>query len=397
MHGEILCDGAIVMDPDSILAVGQQKDILHRFPDVPVISRPGVFMPPLVNGHIHLELSHLVPILPPSTTNTMVSWIEALLQTREQGRFSRQHIVEGIHAAIAQQSACGVALMADIGNDPELFSAGSAQLPEVYRIHEMVAPTAARSTECMKELNTLPENHVVSPHAPYSTASNLIRALKKRAKMHRHIFSIHLAESPDELEFLHTSGGAFREFLERRNSWDGHIIEGKTHTGAVHYLRQLDVLDERTLCVHCVHMDDAEIDILAHTNAKVCVCAGSNAFLGNGRAPLGAMLQKGMLPAIGTDSRASSNSLDMWQEMRRIKEDNPTVSSLKILQMATLGGARALQRENDLGSLEKGKKPAFLHVRIENSGSLSNAALADALIARGGPDTITWILPNRST
>jgi cytosine/adenosine deaminase-related metal-dependent hydrolase len=381
------------MDPDGILAVGQRKDILHRFPDVPVNTRHGVFMPPLVNGHIHLELSHLVPIVPSSSTDTMVSWIEALLLLREQGGFSRQQIVDGIHSAIAEQLACGVVLMADIGNTPEACFSGSAQLPEVYRIHEMVAPTIERSAECMHELNTMPENHAVSPHAPYSTASNLIRALKKRSKKHNHIFSIHLAESPEELEFIHTNGGAFREFLEQRNSWDTHITEGKTFYGAVHYLRHLDVLDEWTLCVHCVHIDDAEIEILAQVNAKVCICAASNDFLGNGSAPLAAMLKKGLLPAIGTDSRASNNSLDTWKEMRRIQDDNPAVSSLTILQMATLGGARALHRENDLGSLAQGKKPAFLEVQIENSDSLSDAALADALIARGGPDTVTWVLP----
>jgi len=385
------------MAPDGILAVGQRKDILARFPDVPVIARHGVFMPPLVNGHIHLELSHLMPIVPTSSTDSMVSWIEALLRLREQGKFPRQQVVDGIHAAIAEQFACGVALMADIGNTFDVCSSGSAQLPEVYRIHEMVAPTIERSAACMEELNSLPQYHAVSPHAPYSTASRLIRALKKRSKKHNHIFSMHLAESPDELEFLQSNHGVFREFLDQRNSWDTHITEGKTFKGSVHYLRQLDVLDAWTLCVHCVHIDDAEIEILAQANAKVCICAGSNEFLGNGIAPLGTMLKKGLLPAVGTDSRASNHSLDMWKEMRRIQEDNPAVPSMTILQMATLGGARALHRENDLGSLEKGKKPAFLEVQIDNSDSLSDAALADALIARGGPDTIAWVLPNRST
>lgn len=385
------------MAPDGILAVGRRKEILARFPDVPVIARHGVFMPPLVNGHIHLELSHLGPIVPMSSSDSMVSWIEALLRLREQGGFSRRQIVDGIHAAIAEQVACGVVLMADIGNTSEVFFSGSEQLPEVYRIHEMAAPTIERSAGCMEELNLLPHHHAVSPHAPYSTASGLIRALKRRSQKHNHIFSIHLAESPDELEFLQSNSGAFREFLEQRNSWDTHITEGKTFTGAVHYLRQLDVLDAWTLCVHCVHIDDAEIAILAQADAKVCICAGSNGFLGNGCAPLGAMLKQGLLPAVGTDSRASNFSLDMWKEMRRIQDDNPAVSSMTILQMATLGGARALHREGDLGSLEKGKKPAFLEVQIENSASLSDTALADALIARGGPETITWVLAETST
>ncbi len=113
-----------------------------------------------------------------------------------------------------------------------------------------------------------------TPHAPYSTTPALLQAIKKQADQQGHIFSIHVAESKQEVDFLQFGTGVFREFLLERGAWDGSFtIPGK---GSVQYLESLGVIDSNTLCVHGVHVNPAEIEILAKKKAKVCLCPGSN-------------------------------------------------------------------------------------------------------------------------
>jgi cytosine/adenosine deaminase-related metal-dependent hydrolase len=245
-------------------------------------------------------------------------------------------------------------------------------------------------------LSLLPAEQAVSPHAPYSTGADLIIALKKRARSNSHIFSIHLAESPDERAFLRSHSGPFRDFLEKRGSWDNSLLPEGDFSGSVDYLGKLGVLDENTLCVHCVHIDDDEIRMLAEHGVKVCLCPGSNRFLGVGIAPLEKLLAAKILPGIGTDSRASNEKPDMWREIRLLHRYHPDVAPATLLAMATLGGARALHREEDFGTLEKGKKAVFLEIAMDNLSALSEGEILDELV-RGQPRNINWIIPPEST
>jgi cytosine/adenosine deaminase-related metal-dependent hydrolase len=109
------------------------------------------------------------------------------------------------------------------------------------------------------------------------------------------------------------------------------------------------------------------MDLLAKTKAKVCLCPGSNRYLSVGTAPVENYLRRGILPALGTDSLTSNPELSLWQEMRLLAEEHPSVDPTDILCMATLGGAEALGLDGQLGSLEPGKTAAFLTVNLTES------------------------------
>ena len=160
----------------------------------------------------------------------------------------------------------------------------------------------------------------------------------------------------------------------------------------VGYLENLGILDDNTLCVHCVHLGDREIQLLAGTGTHVCLCPGSNRFLGVGTAPLEKILAAGILPALGTDSIASNPVLDLWQEMSILAEEHQSVDSATILAMATLGGAKALHRETDFGALAPGCRARFLHVE---GREYEKAEGADQLLQRltscGRPESISWV------
>ncbi len=321
---------------------------------------------------------------------TMVDWIESLLHKR-QAFHDNDVITEAVKQTVRDQFDSGVILMADIGNSTEKLHNLSGNSPEIISILELLAPTQQRTSSALDDLLKIDYNQHISPHAPYSTSATLITALKKRAEKHNHIFSIHLAESLDEIDCICHRQGGFRLFLENRDSWEEEMLGEGRYIGAVDYLNSLGVLNDKTLCVHCVHVDDSEIMLLAENRTKVCLCPGSNEFLRVGRAPLEKMLHHKILPAIGTDSYASNELLDMWREMQILGTNHPNVHPGKILAMATLGGAAALHRTDDYGTLEPGKKSIFLEIQIDRVEKLKEIDILKILTHDGRPNSINWV------
>jgi len=389
----VLRDGAVVVNSDIIVTLGTREQILEEWNDAEIIEVSGILIPALTNCHIHTELSHLTDISPPEEGETIVDWIEQLIFRRASDEVPDAAIISSINETIRQQHRSGVILLGDICNIRENIPQRKHGLVEVYSFYEMLAPNRQRTAEALKILSEIPIDQSVSPHAVYSTSAQLIATLKERADENDQIVSIHLAESKEELEFISNRSGAFRTFLEKRKSWDGTISPDCPYKGSADYLKKLNVLDEKTLCVHCVHVDDEEIAILAETKAKVCLCPGSNEFLGVGRAPLDTMLASGILPGIGTDSSTSNSQLDIWHEMKILLRNFPGVPASTIFKMATFGGAAALHREKDYGTLSPGRKPVFLEIPIPATECSAEEELLEAIILRGKPEKIRWIVP----
>ncbi|MBM9603092.1 amidohydrolase family protein [Desulfopila inferna] len=392
---DIIRNGAIVVDSEGILDIGSSAVIAAAWKDCETVALSGVVIPPLINCHIHLELSHVTGMKQPPPDGSMVDWIEALLADR-QLEYDDKVISRAKRDMIESQKRAGVVLMADIGNLPVDRHPPDSSLPEIYSIVEVLAPTRQRTSEILQQISALPERQAVSPHAPYSTSADLLIALKNRAGANKQIFTIHLAETGDEKTLLSLKSGPFRKFLEKRESWDNTLLPSGDFSGSVDYLDKLGVLDEKTLCVHCVHVNDEEIGMLAKHGTKVCLCPGSNRFLRTGPAPLEKMLATGILPGIGTDSRASNEDPNMWGEMRILHAHHPKVSPSVLLAMATLGGARALHRESDYGTLEKGKKPVFLEIEMDNLPEITGSTereIFEELIYGNGFRNINWIHP----
>lgn len=389
----VLRDGAIVMDGEVILDVGPRERIVAEWSQARIRNLKGVLLPPLINGHMHSELSFMEPVTV-AEEKGMVGWVEELLKRRRLESPPPRRIALAAENALTEQQGQGVVLVADICNSPAILPSSPTALCRRYPIHEVLAPTRERTRQQLEEIQHHPPELAISPHAPYSTSAELITRLKRRALANGHIFSIHTAESSAEHEFVTTGGGAFRDFLIRNGSWDSSLIPAGGNAGCVDYLNTLGVLDETTLCVHCVHVSEVEIALLAEKGSKVCLCPTSNDHIGNGKAPLPLMLEYGLLPAIGTDSRASNEMLDMWREMRVLHQQNREVATWMILSMATRGGAEALGRGGEFGTLEPGKKPVFLEILMHDSVDMATDPLFDELVTGRGPQRIRWFGPN---
>jgi aminodeoxyfutalosine deaminase len=197
-----------------------------------------------------------------------------------------------------------------------------------------------------------------SIHALYSTGQTFVQTVKDWCLARDLPFSLHLAEVPGENELFRSGRGEFADFLRtRRILPKGFQVPG---VSATEFARNLGLLDEKTLAVHCVRVDRRDVEILSESGASVCLCPRSNRLIGVGDAPV-ASLHAARIPlCLGTDSLASVQSLDLWEEVRAVRRLLARSAPLHdLVAMVTGNPARALGLEHDYGSLEVGKRAVW--------------------------------------
>jgi cytosine/adenosine deaminase-related metal-dependent hydrolase len=388
----VLVDGAVLIRDNRIHAMGPSKKISKEYPNTPVRRYRGVLMPGLVNAHMHLELSVFGTIKPENENSTMCEWIRALLKKRMAATFTGTEIFTAAEKVVQEQYASGVVLLLDIGNTR--LSGFLNPKPEIFSLLEMLGPTKDATAQAVQILGELSKDVQVTGHAPYSTSPQLLQCLKKRSLQQKGLFSLHVAENKDESLFLLEGGGCFVDFLQDRGALDGTFpLLKNENLSVVDYLNKSGILDKKSICVHCVHVSVDEIQILAQSQCHVCLCPGSNRFLQVGKAPLEQILEHGIVPALGTDSIASNPVLDMWREMALLRQEYPEVAAEKVLQMATLAGAKALHRDVDYGSLATGKSANFIAVQDAMFANVKNEnQLLDRLTTLGRPESVDRVL-----
>ncbi|HEY0404162.1 MAG TPA: amidohydrolase family protein, partial [Pyrinomonadaceae bacterium] len=140
------------------------------------------------------------------------------------------------------------------------------------------------------------------------------------------------------------------------------MVERETGQRNIIYLDSLGISGSHVLLAHCVHLDDAEIATLARTGTHVAHCPSSNLKLASGIAPVSRLLEQGISVSLGADGAPCNNRLDMFTEMRaaallqKVQHGPESLKASRVLRMATIDGARALGLEDEIGSLEIGKR-----------------------------------------
>ncbi|MFH2092144.1 MAG: amidohydrolase family protein [Pseudomonadota bacterium] len=357
--------GRIVADPWTIIENGCLEvcngfivDIHKNKPDHVVIDHgPGVLMSPLINTHLHLELSALKDSVP--FDHGFGIWIKTLLEKR--AAFSDQELIQAAKASAQELKDSGTLWVGDIAS-LDIVRPIASQLGLNGLFFQEFLGTAIPDTALSKgELLSFG----VAGHAPHTTSPQLLTALKKKAQINNLPFSIHLAESDDETRFLSEQKGEWADFLISRgiefSSWQ---IQSNTPVG---YLSNLGILDASTIAVHLLNVSDKDMECLAQSKTKVCLCPRSNENLHKKLPDIEKMIQKRIQPALGTDSLASCNTLDLFDEMAFVKNRYPLLDPTLILAMGTIYSARALGVQHLTGSLEPGKRADFLYVPVETN------------------------------
>jgi 5-methylthioadenosine/S-adenosylhomocysteine deaminase len=150
------------------------------------------------------------------------------------------------------------------------------------------------------------------------------------------------------------------------------LVESDTGLRNVSYLDSLGISGPQTVLAHCVHLDEVEFATLAETKTNVAHCPSSNLKLGSGIAEIATMLERGISVSLGADGAACSNRLDMFTEMRtmallqKVKHGPEVIPAKQALRIATMGGAKALGLEKQIGSLEAGKRADVIVVNLDS-------------------------------
>ena len=370
--------GWVMADPDTWVENGVVTILGNRIVSVgradtrtdAMDHGPGVIMPALGNAHTHLSLSALKDQV--DTKNGFISWTKELIRIRESISDDDAESVCLAEAAVIKAS--GVGFAAESG--PLMPGAKGLKKNGIKGLafFECLGP----GTDCP----ALPEDmkgliFSWAGHAAHTTSPDLLNALKRAATGIGRPFGIHLAESEAEVEFLTTGNGEWFELMNGR----GHDCSQWRPWGErpVERAYRLGLLDPQTLAVHLLEVTPPEVEILVRTGTKVCVCPRSNLAL-HGKLPdLEGFLQKGLNPAIGTDSLASVSSLSMFDEMRFIAANYPGLRPETIIGLATTNSADALGF-HDLGSLSPAGPAHMIYVDLE---AKSRQEAAQKLVSRG--------------
>jgi len=170
-------------------------------------------------------------------------------------------------------------------------------------------------------------------------------------------------------------------------------------TTGIRALAEADLLDSNVIAAHCVEADEEEIELLATHDVAVAHCPRSNGILGCGVAPLRALIDAGLRVCIATDSPASTPSFDMFEEMRtaivfaRTRERRPdALTAAEALELATLGGARALGLDTELGSLVPGKKADLTVLSLADTSFVPWEDPVTGAVLGGSPERVVATL-----
>jgi cytosine/adenosine deaminase-related metal-dependent hydrolase len=353
--GPPIRDGWVAVDDARIVEVGCS--------DPSTTLARTVILPGLVNAHVHLELSWMRGRVPPG--DRMPAWAERLIALR---RAEEQAGSDSIVEAIDEARACGTALVGDVTNTLTScgpLARGPLSAAIFFELIGFGQADAERTVDDAEQrLAAIGDDPrvraTIVPHAPYSVSPSLFRAIA-RAAGDRPV-SVHLGESPEEIHFLRDGSGPWRELLEKLDAWSDAWTPPAC--GPVEYLDRLGLLNERLLAVHAVQLTDDELRHLASAGATVVTCPRSNRWTGVGDPPVERFFRAGVHVAIGTDSLASVEDLNLFEEMAAVRRLAPSVPARWILESATLTGARALGFDSDLGSIAAGKRAELIAVRI---------------------------------
>jgi cytosine/adenosine deaminase-related metal-dependent hydrolase len=383
-------DGAVVVADSRIKAVGRFKDLKGAYSGGVVDHGEVSILPALVNAHTHLELAALRGRL--SGKDGFVNWVRGLIKVREDKDIPPAGIEKALTDEVAAMHQRGVGLIGDVGNTRIAYELCQKQRENIVFFREFMGFNREKTAKAKEMLAEAGKSHEtddafhVAAHAPYTVSAELFSALKSWANKHGKMLSVHLGECPEEQELLAHGNGPLKDLLRERSAWDDDFIPPGEN--AVSYLDKLGVLDSNTACIHLVHISEEDMAILATRRVKCCLCPRSNLFLNVGFPKVEKMLAYGLYPALGTDSLASNESLNILEEMAAVRKHVPGLAPEKILEMATLNGARALGREDRLGSLTPGKGAGMISIP---AGGESSREVLEGIIDGAATIPVRWI------
>ncbi|HEX6939164.1 MAG TPA: amidohydrolase family protein [Longimicrobiales bacterium] len=399
-------DGALLVDDAGrIAALGPASAVPAPAGADTIDLGDAALLPGLVNVHGHPELSIIRGLLDDLPFH---EWIPALNRTKRRAALGPEDYATAARWTCVEALAAGITTFAateDSGAALDaLIEAGMRGI--VYQ--EVFGPAPeqaedslaglARKIEAMRARENDRVRVGVSPHAPYTVSDALFRATAEYALAEGLPVAVHAAEAEAEALLVGEGGGPFAEGLRARA-----IATPPRGRSTIELLDRLGVLRTRPLLIHCVRVDADDRRRIAGAGAAIAHCPAANARLGHGIAPLLEFLDDGIRVGLGTDSVASNNRLDIFEEARLAQlfqrarlRSGCVLSANELLRLATLDGARVLGLDDRIGSLEPGKDADLCAVSFAGAHIIPVHDPASALFhAARAPDVVLTAVRGR--
>jgi 5-methylthioadenosine/S-adenosylhomocysteine deaminase len=342
-----------------IHVAGEDETPRHRHAEI-IDAKGAIVMPGLINGHSHGAMTlfrGLADDLP------LKNWLFEKIFPAEARHLSPETVYWGALLGCLEMTASGTTTMVDgyFFQDSTVRAVHEAGLRALAAqgVIDFPAPGVPEPRENLKVGREFIERWLgfserITPglfcHSPLTCSGKTLQGAREISAEFGLPLQIHLSETTEEV----------REVLK---------VAGKR---PVHYLDQLGLLDERLIAAHAVHLEGAEILRLKERGVKVVHVPESNMKLGSGVARISEMVGEGMVIGLGTDGCSSNNNLDLISEMdtaaklSKLYEKDPTsLSAETVLKMATIWGAGVIGLENEIGTLERGKKADIIVVDLQ--------------------------------
>ena len=360
--GSVIENGAVAIDDGLILAIGPVEEITANFSAVETLAgRNRIVMPGLVNGHSHAAMTLLRGV---ADDLALMDWLNNYIFPAEVEFVDSEFVRIGTELACWEMIRGGTTTFVDMYYYPDVIaevvdSCGMRALISATVIDQR-SPDAENAGDSIQKGIAFIERWqnkneritpIFGPHANYTLNAEQLKATRATATEYGVGISIHMSESPFELQYSKDNFG----------------------TTSVEFFESIGFFDGPTIAAHMVWPTKGEIEILASRNVGVIHNPTSNMKIASGVSPVTEMLQAGVRMGLGTDGAASNNDLDMWEEMRlasflqKVDRMDPQVlPASTVLRMATRGGAVAVGLGDAIGSIEVGMRADIIQVAFDD-------------------------------
>jgi 5-methylthioadenosine/S-adenosylhomocysteine deaminase len=347
----VIEDGGVAIEGDTITAVGKRSDLEAKARGAKTIDARGTLvMPGMINGHAHAAMSLFRGVAEDHSLN---DWLQRYIFPAEKRNVTEDFVFWGTRLGVLEMLRGGVTTYADMYYFEDVVAGVTkeAGMRGVLgqTILDFPAPDHATPDAALAYTEKFIERWkgdplITAAIAPHSIYTDSTETLKKAAALARRSGApilMHIAEAPFESE----------------------ISRAKHGGSPVSYLERIGLLGSDVVGAHCVWVDAADIATLVRRGVGAVHNPSSNMKLASGVMPVVDMLAAGVPVGLATDSAASNNNQDLFQEMniaaklqKVTRMDPRALPARQVVEMATIGGARALHMDKKIGSLEAGKQ-----------------------------------------
>lgn len=381
--GRVYTDGYVVVDDGRIVEVGEGGG--PKACDEVIDGRGGILMPGMINTHTHLSM---IPFR--SMGDDCPDRLRRFLFPLELEAMTPELVYRAARYAVCELLLAGVTAVADM----YYFEDEVARACEEMGIHAWVGETVIDQETCdskttdetlriCEELILKWKEHerihpMVAPHATNTNPPEVLKAAHDLAVKYGVQYTLHVSEMDYEM----------KHFAD---------VYGKT---PIEFLADLGVLGPETIAAHCIHMTEQDIRLMAESEAKIAHCVGANTKSGKGISPIHEARQAGVCVGVGTDGPSSGNTLDLFTQFKMIPyfqktkyHDRSIFKAKEVVEMGTISGAKVLGAEQEMGSIEVGKRANLVLVETESANMfpIYNPYSAIVYSANAGNVDCVWV------